>query len=534
MASNDDGMASLSLDETWYYYQNPTSGNVSTTPLTLRQLCRLFVPVREGMKAILPPNTRCLTVTKEQTFGEWKLASESDVLREASAQWFINNGAGSSDSEGPFSCRKISEIYGKSQSTLVYSQDITAQWTPVTKVTNLRLVLRALEGPSNSNNNSSGGQVQQQQATEAQDQPGKAPQEANSQEVQDELEAFLSSTADSVGHGNHDNIINEENEYESDGGTKYVKDPLTGNWIHEALAPPPETSMQSKKTPTMTVQKSQSKANKKAKKSKFSKRNAKQWIYVTGLPTDKTVTIEDVQKFFSKAGMLDLDPETLKPKIKLYQTPSGELKGDASICYANAVSVQLALQILDESPWDSNHIIRVQQAKFEAKEGADNSNGGIKRRRPVSEAKRKVARLALLQAQDEGFGERLSGGRKGLRIIVVKQMMDGIPENRLEDEIHAYCQEHGQVEKITCIEKSKVVIIKFTEPAAASKAVEAWHGKLNERTKQKMEAVYWDGVTDYTHKEDDGEEEKRHDAFGDWLESQQELPPELQLNVAND
>ena len=35
-------------------------------------------------------------------------------------------------------------------------------------------------------------------------------------------------------------------------------------------------------------------------------------------------------------------------------------------------------------------------------------------------------------------------------------------------------------------------------------------------------------------KEDDGEEEKRHDAFGDRLESQQELPPELQLNVAND
>ena len=205
--------------------------------------------------------------------------------------------------------------------------------------------------------------------------------------------------------------------------------------------------------------------------------------------------------------MLDLDPETLKPKIKLYQTPTGQLKGDASICYARQESVQLALQILDESPWDSKHVIRVQQAKFEAKEGADSSTSN-KRRRPVSEAKRKVARLALLQAQDEGFGERLSGGRKGLRIIVVKHMMDGIPENRLEDELHEYCQEHGQVEKITCIEKSKVVIIKFAEPAAASKAVEAWHGKPNERTNEKMEATYWDGVTNYTHKEeDDGEED---------------------------
>ena len=46
-------------------------------------------------------------------------------------------------------------------------------------------------------------------------------------------------------------------------------------------------------------------------------------------------------------------------------------------------------------------------------------------------------------------------------------------------------------------------------------------------------------MTDYTrvagNEEKEKEEEKqRHDEFGDWLESQDELPPELQLQVAQE
>jgi RNA recognition motif-containing protein len=510
------------LDETWYYYQNPTSGSVSTTPLTLRQLCRLFCPVREGLKPILPPHTRCLTyVGSNQQFGEWKLASDLDVLREASAQWFGATSGGTS--EGPFSCRKII----KDKSPMVYSKGITPQWIAAEKLSNLQLVMQALENPTPVTQPSIASNDNTQQ------------QKDDSQQVNDELEDFLSSTAEDVRENKHkmqNNAAPDQNDvsYESDGGTKYVKDPLTGNWIHEALAPQ-ETIADSSASATNNIVTTANvkTVSKKNKKSKFSRRNAKHWVYVTGLPTTTGITVDDIQRYFSKAGLLDLDPETLKPKIKLYRTKEGQLKGDASICYARPESVNLALQILDESPWDTHHTIRVEQAKFIAKEGTENTIGN-KRRKPISEAKRKVARLALLQAQDEGFGVRLAGGRKGLRIIVVKYMMDEIPENRLEDEIHDLCKEHGQVEKITCIEKTKVVIIKFSEPTAASNAIEAWHGKRNERTKQKIEAIYWDGVTDYTHKENDGEEDVRHEEFGKWLESQEELPPELRLKIAKD
>jgi hypothetical protein len=52
-----------------------------------------------------------------------------------------------------------------------------------------------------------------------------------------------------------------------------------------------------------------------------------------------------------------------------------------------------------------------------------------------------------------------------------------------------------------------------------------------------MDATYWDGVTDYTkaggdEEKERQEEEERHDEFGNWLESQEDLPPELRLQVA--
>ncbi|CAJ1968892.1 unnamed protein product [Cylindrotheca closterium] len=504
------------LDETWFYYQNPTSGCVATAPMTLRQLSRLFCPVREGLKPILPPQTRCLQVLQGEQFGEWKLASEFDVLREASAEWYF--ATKDSGSEGPFSCRKILE----EKPRLVYAGGVTEEWVSVDDIPNLKLVLEALQNATSviPKNNVA--------------QPA-ASKEVVELQAQEDLESFLSATAEETKasvSGSKD-VDPDAHIYESDGGTKYVQDPMTGNWVHEALAL--EETKKETTAPTVATTTTKTKSGKKKqKKSKFSNRNAKNWIYISGLPTDKGITEDDIHKYFSRAGLLDLDPESLKPKIKLYRTASGQLKGDASICYAKADSVNLALQVLDESPWDEKHILRVQKAKFEAKVTGDGSSAGTKRRRPASDAKRKVARLALLQAQDEGFGGRLSGGRKGLCIVVVKNMMDGIEENKLEDMIYSYCQEHGEVEKITCMEKAKVVIIKFAEPTSAANALGALNGKPNPSTKKKMEAMYWDGVTDYTHKDEESDEEERLDQFGQWLESQEELPDELRLKVADD
>jgi RNA recognition motif-containing protein len=379
--------------------------------------------------------------------------------------------------------------------------------------------------------------------------------------IKDDLEAFLSSTdhlaphASSGGGAAHDDDSDDE-EYESDGGTRYVRDNRTGNWIHEKLAPKrdkrggerkrDEQSSSSAIANTSAATTTAANNKRKRNKSKFTAKNSRNWIYVTGLPRDTNE--EEVALYFSKVGILDLDPETQRPKVKLYRdtNPSGggALKGDASICYARPESVELALQILDENLFRDDAILSVQRAKFE-QHGTFGDNGKPGGRRVISEAKRKVARLAALQAVgwDEGENGRIAGGLKGLRIVVLMNMFDpaefqnDVNDEKLqslEKEVHAECDGIGVVEKITVFSKhpAGVMIVKFTQPNAASDAVTQLNGKVRSDGR-KVEASYWDGVTDYTCRDIDREEkdtEKRLDEFGDWLEDQ-DLPEEFKLQV---
>jgi RNA recognition motif-containing protein len=377
--------------------------------------------------------------------------------------------------------------------------------------------------------------------------------------VQDDLEAFLSSTDHLAPHAAAGAAADEsdDEEYESDGGTKYVRDLLTGNWIHEALAP--KKRDKKKENPTegsstlaalaLPITSSSSAATSKKRKknkAKFTAKNARNWIYVTGLPNNTDE--EEVAAYFSKVGIIELDPETQKPKIKLYRhKDSGALKGDASICYARPESVELALQILDENLFRDGATLSVQRAKFEQHGSTFDGNGktGSGGRRMISEAKRKVARIAALQAVgwDEGENGRIAGGLKGLRIVVLMNLFDPMELQHdtddeklqaLEREVRTECDECGTVEKITVFSNNPagVMIVKFANPTAASEAVTKFNGMVL-RNGRKVVASYWDGVTDYTCRDEVTEEkeaEKRLDEFGDWLENQ-DLPEEFQLKV---
>ena len=85
------------------------------------------------------------------------------------------------------------------------------------------------------------------------------------------------------------------------------------------------------------------------------------------------------------------------------------------------------------------------------------------------------------------------------------------------------------------VHRHGVVVFKFKEPSDAQKSVKVWDAC--EFRGRKLKAAFWDGVTDYTRvakeaeEKAEGGEEKRIDAFGDWLEDQGELPPELRLRV---
>ena len=101
------------------------------------------------------------------------------------------------------------------------------------------------------------------------------------------------------------------------------------------------------------------KKKKRKRKQGWDAKTTKCWIYVTGLPPD--VSTDELAEHFGKCGAIARDVENA-PKIKLYRDDAGALKGDASFCYANASSVDVACSILGW--WESE--IRCSAASHES------------------------------------------------------------------------------------------------------------------------------------------------------------------------
>ena len=259
------------------------------------------------------------------------------------------------------------------------------------------------------------------------------------------------------------------------------------------------------------------------------------WVFVSGLPMD--VTEDELKEHFGKCGVIALDPNTSKAKIKIYRDrDTGEPKGDASIAYVKPESVDLCLQVLDEGQLRPSVVIHVERAKFTQKGEAFDPS----KRRRVTEAGRRVAKAAAEQAlawnEDDDSGA--TGLRKGgLKIVVIEGMFvpsdfdDPSFEGELEQELAGELEQKvGDPEKITLFTKNPkgVVVIKFKTSFAAEECVKLMDGRYF--AERKLSSYYWDGTTDFTFKEEEKEEQKRLDTFGDWIEDQ-ELPEELEMRV---
>lgn len=70
-------------------------------------------------------------------------------------------------------------------------------------------------------------------------------------------------------------------------------------------------------------------------------------VYVTSLPLD--ATLDEIKDVFCKCGVIAEEIDSGRPRIKMYTDENGKFKGDALVVYFRPESVNLAVQMLDET-----------------------------------------------------------------------------------------------------------------------------------------------------------------------------------------
>ncbi|EGE03248.1 nuclear mRNA splicing factor-associated protein [Trichophyton equinum CBS 127.97] len=93
-------------------------------------------------------------------------------------------------------------------------------------------------------------------------------------------------------------------------------------------------------------------------------------VYVTTIPLDATVS--EISSLFSKCGVIAEEIDSGKPRIKMYTDEQGTFKGDALVVYFRPESVNLAIQMLDDTDFrfgekGAEGNMRVQPADFSFK-----------------------------------------------------------------------------------------------------------------------------------------------------------------------
>ncbi|RMZ83845.1 hypothetical protein DV737_g1476, partial [Chaetothyriales sp. CBS 132003] len=282
--------------------------------------------------------------------------------------------------------------------------------------------------------------------------------------------------------------------------------------------------------------------NKKKRKQNGDEGNQKQKkprantaVYVTSIPLDATRS--EIQSVFSKCGMIAEEIDSGQPRIKMYEDEQGAFKGDALVVYFRPESVQLALQMLDDSDFRlaesrPSARMRVQAADFSYKSQQDVPEKKSKgeQRKIIKKTQKMNSKLADWDDDDAQLVEQPNS--RWDKVVILKHMftLQELEEDpgailEIKEDIRDECSKLGEVTNVVLFDKEAdgVASVRFTSPEAAEACVmngrwfderqlEAFVATGNEnfrKTNEKSEAF---------EDEDSDGEKGRLDKFGSWLE----------------
>ena len=117
------------------------------------------------------------------------------------------------------------------------------------------------------------------------------------------------------------------------------------------------------------------------------------------------MTATEVASVFSKCGVIAEEIDSKMPRIKLYQNDEGTFKGDALIVYFRPESVNLASQMLDDTPFrlgsdDPIAKMTVKEADFSYKKQKKvPTDGNTQDKKKIKKKTQKLNKLETLRTQ---------------------------------------------------------------------------------------------------------------------------------------